>query len=219
MPPPDRVEVAGDYLAPLDDPHPARNDREEPLESLAVLEKMIGNGELVDQPARDLGAVLRRVGLKRHDIMVVPPAPARAALEVAGDAGTCVEYRAQAIAVCTNTPIVDRFAIHTKQAPYRTFAIAARVPRGALPHVLLWDTENPYHYVRLAGGTTQREKNARVLLIRRDGTFVEDSRAVPEPGDEIMVLPRVGSRNVEVARGITQILYQIAIAAKVVLDL
>jgi hypothetical protein len=34
-----------------------------------------------------------------------------------------------------------------------------------------------------------------------------------------MVLPEVGSRSIEVTRGITQILYQIAIAAKVALDL
>ena len=71
----------------------------------------------------------------------------------------------------------------------------------------------------LAGGHTQRSKNARVLLVRRDGTIAEDPRAVPEPGDEILVLPSVGSRNVEVVRGISQILYQLAIAAKVVLDL
>ncbi len=74
-------------------------------------------------------------------------------------------------------------------------------------------------YVRLAGGTTQRGKNARILLLRRDGSFVDDERAQPEPGDEILVLPRVGTKNIEVARGITQILYQLAIAARVVVDL
>src|SRR5690606_2129558 len=74
-------------------------------------------------------------------------------------------------------------------------------------------------YVRLSGGTTQRRRSTRMLLVRRDGTFVEDSRAEPEPGDEILVLPKVGMRNVEVARGITQILYQLAIAARVVVDL
>ena len=65
-------------------------------------------------------------------------------------AGDAFEVRAGAIVVCTNTPIVDRFAVHTKQAPYRTFVIAARVPRGTFPHLLLWDTLDPYHYVRLA---------------------------------------------------------------------
>src|SRR5690606_59014 len=74
-------------------------------------------------------------------------------------------------------------------------------------------------YVELAGGTTQRRRNTRMLLVRRDGSFVENRRAEPSPGDEILVLPKVGSKNVEVARGITQILYQLAIAARVVVDL
>jgi len=38
-------------------------------------------------------------------------------------------------------------------------------------------------------------------------------------GDEILVLPKVKTKSIEVARGITQIIYQIAIAAKVILDL
>jgi glycine/D-amino acid oxidase-like deaminating enzyme/nitrite reductase/ring-hydroxylating ferredoxin subunit len=64
---------------------------------------------------------------------------------------------ADAVVVATNTPINDRIAIHTKQAPYITYAIGASVPHGSLPTMLLWDTEqedNPdaYHYVRLAPG-------------------------------------------------------------------
>lgn len=55
------------------------------------------------------------------------------------------------VAVCTNTPINDRFKVHTKQAGYRTYAIAAKIPRGVLPHALYWDTSKPYHYVRVAG--------------------------------------------------------------------
>jgi len=60
------------------------------------------------------------------------------------------DVHSRAVVVCTNTPIVDRFAIHTKQAPYRTFVIAAPVPHGSVPPLLLWDTLEPYHYVRLA---------------------------------------------------------------------
>jgi glycine/D-amino acid oxidase-like deaminating enzyme/nitrite reductase/ring-hydroxylating ferredoxin subunit len=56
---------------------------------------------------------------------------------------------ARAVVVATNTPVNDRVAIHTKQAPYRSYVIAARVPAGSVPHVLLWDTPDPYHYVRL----------------------------------------------------------------------
>ena len=74
-------------------------------------------------------------------------------------------------------------------------------------------------YVELAGGTTQRRGDARILLLRQDGTFVESERARPEPGDEILVLPTVGAKNMEVARGISQILFQIAVVARVALDL
>lgn len=56
---------------------------------------------------------------------------------------------ANSIVVATNTPINDTFAIHTKQAPYRTYAIACAVPKGSVPKAFYWDTENPYHYIRL----------------------------------------------------------------------
>ncbi|HYG49704.1 MAG TPA: FAD-dependent oxidoreductase, partial [Flavobacteriales bacterium] len=61
------------------------------------------------------------------------------------------------VVVATNSPFNDRFTIHTKQWPYRTYAIAARVPKGKLPYSLWWDTGDknsrwitqPYHYARL----------------------------------------------------------------------
>ncbi|HEV2131622.1 MAG TPA: FAD-dependent oxidoreductase, partial [Longimicrobiaceae bacterium] len=57
--------------------------------------------------------------------------------------------RADAVVVATNSPVNDKVAIHTKQAPYRTFVIGVPVPRGSVPHALYWDTADPYHYVRL----------------------------------------------------------------------
>lgn len=54
--------------------------------------------------------------------------------------------------VATNAPINDRLAVHAKQAPYRTYAIACEIPRGSLPDALYWDTLDPYHYVRLQPG-------------------------------------------------------------------
>jgi glycine/D-amino acid oxidase-like deaminating enzyme/nitrite reductase/ring-hydroxylating ferredoxin subunit len=56
--------------------------------------------------------------------------------------------RARSAVVATNSPINDRFALHTKQAPYRTYAMALTIPKGALPDGLYWDTLDPYHYVR-----------------------------------------------------------------------
>lgn len=54
-----------------------------------------------------------------------------------------------AVVVATNTPINDLVAIHTKQFPYMTYVIGARVPHGAVADALYWDTLQAYHYVRL----------------------------------------------------------------------
>jgi len=60
---------------------------------------------------------------------------------------------ADAVVFATNSPVNDWVTMHTKQAAYRTYAIAVRIPRGSVPRGLYWDTENPYHYVRLANAT------------------------------------------------------------------
>jgi glycine/D-amino acid oxidase-like deaminating enzyme/nitrite reductase/ring-hydroxylating ferredoxin subunit len=62
------------------------------------------------------------------------------------DKGT---VRAADVVFATNSPIGGSVTIHTKQAPYRTYALAAMLPRGSLPDALYWDTLDPYHYVRL----------------------------------------------------------------------
>jgi glycine/D-amino acid oxidase-like deaminating enzyme/nitrite reductase/ring-hydroxylating ferredoxin subunit len=56
---------------------------------------------------------------------------------------------AGAVVVATNSPVNDLVAIHTKQAPYMTYVIGARVPHGAVRDALYWDTLHAYHYVRL----------------------------------------------------------------------
>jgi glycine/D-amino acid oxidase-like deaminating enzyme/nitrite reductase/ring-hydroxylating ferredoxin subunit len=56
---------------------------------------------------------------------------------------------AQAVVVATNTPFNDRVVMHTKQSGYRTYVIGIEVARGSVPRILLWDTGDPYYYVRL----------------------------------------------------------------------
>ena len=59
------------------------------------------------------------------------------------------QISARHVIVATNTPFIDRVKMHTKQAAYRTYVVGFNVPAGAFPPVLLWDLEDPYHYVRL----------------------------------------------------------------------
>jgi glycine/D-amino acid oxidase-like deaminating enzyme/nitrite reductase/ring-hydroxylating ferredoxin subunit len=57
--------------------------------------------------------------------------------------------RASACVVATNSPISDYVITHAKQAAYRTFVVAARVPRGSVPDALYWNDADPYNYIRL----------------------------------------------------------------------
>lgn len=52
----------------------------------------------------------------------------------------------------TNSPIHRRIELHSKLAPYRTYAVALELRRGSLPDALYWDMADPYHYVRLNPG-------------------------------------------------------------------
>jgi glycine/D-amino acid oxidase-like deaminating enzyme/nitrite reductase/ring-hydroxylating ferredoxin subunit len=51
----------------------------------------------------------------------------------------------------TNTPINNRFHIHSKQFAYRTYAISFEM-KYDVEDCLLWDTEDPYHYIRIHDG-------------------------------------------------------------------
>ncbi|MBK7402328.1 MAG: FAD-dependent oxidoreductase [Myxococcales bacterium] len=62
---------------------------------------------------------------------------------------------AGSVVVATGSPINDLFAVHTKQAAYLTYVVALRIPNGAMPHLLLWDTGDPYHYVRCVADPAQ----------------------------------------------------------------
>ncbi len=61
------------------------------------------------------------------------------------------------IVVATNTPVNNLVTMHTKQYPYRTYVVAALVPKDQVTPALWWDTGDqevkgepaPYHYVRL----------------------------------------------------------------------
>ena len=71
----------------------------------------------------------------------------------------------KAIVVATNTPINDRYAIHTKQAAYRSYVIGCRIPTGSVFPALYWDTLDAYHYVRLQPASGHNGTNYDTLIV------------------------------------------------------
>ena len=89
-----------------------------------------------------------------------------------------------------------------------------------LPNALAYDSAATLEtYVQRAGGYTQGADKAQVMVVRQDGSVAESAAAALRPGDEIMVLPKIEAKNIEITRGITQIIYQMAVAAKVIFGL
>ena len=72
-------------------------------------------------------------------------------------------------------------------------------------------------YIASSGGFGDNADMKEILVIHQNGTNeVVNTAYRIQQGDEIMVLPKVKTKRVEIARGITQILYQLAVAANAV---
>lgn len=89
------------------------------------------------------------------------------------------------------------------------------------PNAVSWEKGmSPKDYIEKCGGLTQKSGNAKIVVIRQNGA-AENGEDVDtlNPGDELMVLPKYESKNIEVTRGISTILYQLAVGAKVILSI
>jgi protein involved in polysaccharide export with SLBB domain len=79
-------------------------------------------------------------------------------------------------------------------------------------------------YIQRTGGYTQNADSARVIIAHRDGSFTEGndgffSKAQVRAGDHILVLPKIDLKARQIAKEVTQMLFQIALMAGVVLGL
>jgi len=74
-------------------------------------------------------------------------------------------------------------------------------------------------YVAWAGGFSDRANDQRIAIVKANGLVDFSENAKVEQGDEILVLPKANPKNIQSVKDITQIIYQIAVAAKVALGL
>lgn len=111
------------------------------------------------------------------------------------------------------------------------------------PTTVLWrDGFELTDYLDQAGGLGPNADAQQIVILHRDGSFErvnqpiysqkrginygakgvatrQESPLIIHPGDEILVLPKVEVKTIQITKDITQVLYQIAISAAVVLAL
>lgn len=99
------------------------------------------------------------------------------------------------------------------------------------PNAVAWDDDASLRdYIKQAGGYTQNADVSRVVVARVDGSFEEarkgwwlfggKPRNIPVgAGDQVLVLPRIDVKSRQITKDLTQILYQLAVSAKVIVDL
>jgi len=89
------------------------------------------------------------------------------------------------------------------------------------PNGVVWQPNmTAQSYIDQVGGFTQKSNKSKLVVIHQNGeSELVSKRYKIKQGDEILVLPKAQTKVVELTRGITQVLFQIAVAAKVALDL
>lgn len=124
---------------------------------------------------------------------------------VIADKGSLVDIRLQDRDVITLPPRTDAILVSGE----------VYIPQS----VVYVPGKTALEYIRGAGGFSQHADERHILIARQNGE-VRDSREVPlRPGDQILVMPKVETKNLQIAATVTQILYQIAVATKVALDI
>jgi protein involved in polysaccharide export with SLBB domain len=80
-----------------------------------------------------------------------------------------------------------------------------------------------YDYIELTGGLTDSADKNNILVVAQNGGVKrydserELKNALLNNGDSVLVMPEVAGKNIQITKGITQIMYQIAISVGVLL--
>jgi len=96
----------------------------------------------------------------------------------------------------------------------------------SIPNALTFKTgQNLDYYINACGGYTDRADRSKVLLIKANGEVIQHSASGfhfsspdVEAGDSILVLGKTDTKSLQFAKDITQVLYQVAVGAAVVLN-
>jgi len=82
-----------------------------------------------------------------------------------------------------------------------------------------------YDYIELTGGMTESADKKNILVVAQNGGVKRyESQgqlkgALLNNGDSVLVMPKIAGKNIQITKGITQIMYQIAVSVGVLLAL
>lgn len=89
-----------------------------------------------------------------------------------------------------------------------------------LPQALMFDERlSVEDYVTQSGGYNEQANPEKVMIVRQNGQVFLDKNVDLMPGDQVMVLPKVSSKNLQVAKSIVDVIYKVAIAAGVLINI
>jgi protein involved in polysaccharide export with SLBB domain len=90
----------------------------------------------------------------------------------------------------------------------------------AVPQAVVYEPGNAVDdYIARVGGYTNRADRSQLLVVRRSGEVLRNKRSDVRPGDEIMVLPEVPAKGLEIGKTIIQAIFQIAVTTGIFLGI
>lgn len=83
------------------------------------------------------------------------------------------------------------------------------------PRAILWQENlSPADYIRQAGGLSPRGNASSLMIRRASGELVLDASQQPRPGDELIALPYLDRRVLQLFTDFSSIVFQLAYAAR-----
>jgi len=87
------------------------------------------------------------------------------------------------------------------------------------PQAVIWRPNmRVADYVRAAGGFAERGSDNQVMIRRASGELILEPTEGPAPGDELIALPRLDPKNIQIARDLLNLIFQSALSARVFMN-
>ena len=87
------------------------------------------------------------------------------------------------------------------------------------PQGVIWQQNMSVNdYIRAAGGFAERGADNQMMIRRASGELVLDPTEPPQPGDELIALPRLDPKNFQITRDLLNLIFQSALSARVFMN-